>query len=214
MDTLLNSFEKLTVDLKNEKINTKMELLKKIIKSNKYVRECVSNKERNVHSISYLIKRDLSQSDCIKIGNGIEKIFTDIILMKNPHLENIKVKNSVGVKERDHLFKDATTIYYAEVKSNLNLDTEKKKSTSDKCADIQEILKKEYPDHIIKMYLFGARYYETELIPNEITKKYKSINKNVIGVNNYLKELNVDLQFSSEEEYSEFLNELANEMFS
>ena len=51
--------------------------------------------------------------------------------MKNTQYKNIKEKNTKGKKETDHLFMDVNNkiIYYAEIKSNLNLDTEKSNET-------------------------------------------------------------------------------------
>ena len=66
-----------------------MENLKKIINANEYVNACVSNKTKDYNSLSYLINRDLSQSDCIKLGTGSEKVLIDIILKNNQNLENI-----------------------------------------------------------------------------------------------------------------------------
>ena len=97
-----------------------------------------------------MIKRELSQSDCIKLGNGLEKIFYDIVLQYTK-LKDIKPKNKKGKKEKDHLFCDETNkiIYYAEFKSNINLDTEKSKSTYQKCLNIVIELKEKYPDYTI-----------------------------------------------------------------
>lgn len=197
----------LSVDLGSE--------LKNIIDENEYVKSCVSNKTKDFNSLSYLIDRNLSQSDCIKLGTGMEKILKDIILKKNSQLENIKPKNKKGIKEKDHLFKDENLkiIYYAEIKSNLNLDTEKCKSTSEKCSLILEELQSEYPDYTIKMYLIGIRYYEKKIIPKIINNKYLSIIDNVLGVNNYLTEMNANVNFATEELYKEFLNYLADSMF-
>lgn len=192
-----------------------MDYLTKTIENNSYVKNCTSNKEKDINSLSYLICRELSQSDCIKLGTGIEKVLKDIILDKNKQLENIKPKNSKGQKEKDHLFKDEKNkiIYYAELKSNLNLDTEKCKSTSDKCELILDELKTEFSDYDIKMFLIGIRYYDKKIIPKIIMNKYKNIHNHVVGINDYLQELNTGIQFYDENDYKEFLNILANSMF-
>lgn len=203
----------------NSPVKPNIEKLKKIINANEYVNTCVSNKTKDYNSLSYLINRDLSQSDCIKLGTGSEKVLIDIILKNNQNLENIKPKNKKGKKEKDHLFMDnlTKTIYYAEIKSNLNLDTEKCKSTRDKCMQILDELKNEYPDYTIKMFLVGIRYFKKSIIPKVIFDKYECINANVVanvvGVNEYLNEMNTNIQFDSLEMYSEFLNYLADQMF-
>ena len=190
----------------------------KFIEENEYVSNCVSNEKKDFNSLSYLIDKDkkLSQSDCIKMGHGIENVFTDIILSKSgKKLTNIKRKNTKGKKETDHLFLDEEnkTIYYAELKSNLNLDTEKCKSTSEKCILIEKELNEIYDGYNVNMYLLGLRYYEKSLIPKTISKKYENIHTNVIGVNEYFDLLNIDYQFKDEEEYKQFLNFMAFKLF-
>jgi len=179
-----------------------------IIDNNDYVKNCTSNKSKETHSLSSLIDRDLSQSDCIKLGTGLEKVVKDIVLAANPALTNIKPKNEKGKKERDHLFFDAETktIFYAELKSNLNLDTEKCRSTSAKCVQILAELQAEYPDCKVEMFLLGVRYFERSLIPKIIGNKYQEIDANLVGMNDYFAALKVPITFSGEPEYKEFLN--------
>ncbi len=188
--------------------------IKDIIKNNKYIQSNNINKSNNTtsgkdfNSLIYLINRNISQSNCIKLGIAMESILRDIILSKNKDLVNIKPLNEKDKKEKDHLFMDDINkiIYYAEVKSNLNLDTEKSKSTINKCIQIKSELEQQYQGYIIKMYLLGLRYYNKDIMPNNIRKKYVSIDENVISVNEYFKNLNVDITFKTEEEYIELLN--------
>lgn len=192
--------------------NTEDELCD-LIKNNFYITNCKSNKKKDPTSLSSLIDKQLSHSDCIKLGNGVEKLFVDLILKKTK-LKNIKPKNIKGKKEKDHLFlqEDDKIIYYSELKANINLDTEKSKSTYDKCISIINELKKEYPDHTIKWCLLGYRYLEYKDIPDVIKKKYGKIKDNLFGVNQYLTMLNIDLQFTYET-YKIFLNKIVDQMF-
>jgi DNA mismatch repair ATPase MutL len=162
-----------------------------------------------------LIDRELSQSDCIKLGYGIESVMKDYILSKNERLINIKSTNKKGQKEKDHLFKDeiAKTIYYAELKSNLNLDTEKCKSTTEKCLFLERELSIENPNYNVKMFLVNNRYLHKDVIPNAIMKKYNRIENNVVGTCDYFEALGVHFPFSREEEYTSWLNYLADMMF-
>lgn len=189
------------------------DFLQQIINGNDYVTNCTSNKSKDVHSLSSLVERSLSQSDCIKLGTGLEKVLLDLI-MTNPAMQNIRPKNSKGKKERDHLFlNEATnTIYYAELKSNLNLDTEKCLSTSNKCLQILGELREEFPTSNICMFLVGVRYVDKNLIPKIIGHKYSNIPDNVAGVNNYLEALGIPA-FENEASYVSFVNALANAMF-
>jgi oligoendopeptidase F len=180
-----------------------------------YIRECVSNKKKDENSLSYLVDSiPLSQSDCIKLGTGFEKLLADIV-MQNTTLVNIKTKNEKGVKEKDHLFMDTENkvIYYAELKANLNLDTEKSKSTYQKCQHIVEELHNAYPDYDLRWCLLGYRYTNKEKMSKVINTKYKEISENVFGINEYLQMVGVAHVFT-EEKYKEFINRIAVSMFS
>jgi hypothetical protein len=195
-------------------LNNKCDL-ETIIKNNCYVKNCKSNKNKDIHSLSSLIDIELSQSDCIKIGVGLENVLKDYIINQCPFLQDIKQPNKKGVKEKDHLFmdEDKKIIYYAEIKSNLNLDTEKSKATIDKCLHNKEELEKKYQSYEIKMFLISARHYKKDIIPNCINNKYTSIKDNLTGLNEYFSELSISKQFNEEQEYKAILNLLAKSMF-
>lgn len=187
------------------------------IDTNTYVMQCKTNKKKEVHSLSYLIDRELSQSDCIKMGYGIENVMKEYILSNNrANLVNIKPKNKKGQKEKDHLFMDdaAKIIYYAELKSNLNLDTEKCKSTSEKCLIVEKELKEEFPDYDVRMFLVSNRHYCRDIIPGIIMKKYSNVENNVVGMRDYFHAVEVEFPFEGEDEYKRWLNYLADKMFS
>lgn len=183
-------------------------------KKNVYIQTTTSNKRRDPHSISSLIDISLSQSDCIKLGIGIERLLLDFITT-NTNLINIKESNTKGVKEKDHLFKDCDNniIYYAELKGNLNLDTEKCKATYIKCRLIEEELIETYLEHKIIVSLVGLRYFTTSIINKNIKKKYVPIKDNLCGVNEYFKLLGIKNEFDDENQYKKMLNNLAIEMF-
>jgi hypothetical protein len=192
------------------------DIFTKCIRECDYIKKCCSNEQKEVHSLSFLVSRKLSQSDCIKLGHGFEKCLHDVIKKhNNKELEDIKPKNSKNKKEKDHLFKDEVNkvIYYAELKSNLNLDTEKSVATYKKCQDIEKELTEQYPEYTIIMKLLSNRHYTTENIPDYIRGKYEPISDNLIGVNEYLTLLGVEYQFDSEEQYKEKINLIADEMF-
>jgi len=198
-----------------EKENKKeIEKLTKLIKDCVYIKNCKSNKKRDKNSLSYMIDINLSQSDCVKLGIAVEKLLSDIII-KYSNYKNIKPKNKKNNKEKDHLFMDddKKIIYYAELKSNLNLDTEKSKNTCSKCLDIVETLKKEYPLYNINWCLLGLRYINILEIEKKILNKYSIISNNVFGINEYLKLLSIDIEFDKVS-YKEFLNTIVKYMFS
>ena len=192
-----------------------MQTLSEIINKNAYLNTCVSNKTKDNNSLSSIIKRDMSQSDCIKLGIGVEKVLTDIIIKSNNDIIDIRPNNKKGEKERDHLFQNEKKkeIYYAENKSNLNLDTEKSKSTVEKCLAIKKDLEQKYPEYKIFMFLLGLRYVDISFCPKNIKNKYREIEENLVGINEYMKILNTHIHFETEEQYSQFINEIADKMF-
>lgn len=90
--------------------------------------------------------------------------------MKNTQYKNIKEKNTKGKKETDHLFMDVNNkiIYYAEIKSNLNLDTEKSNETVQKCLNIEKMLINKYFKYKIKMFLVGLRHLTSSTIKRKL----------------------------------------------
>lgn len=169
---------------------------------------------RSSVSMSYLITRNLSQSESIKLGIALELVLKDIIVLMTS-LNDIRPKNENGKKERDHLFIDIDNkiIYYAELKSNLNLDTEKCKSTQNKVISITEELRDLYPDYKIISSLVGLRYFYHDDIPNVILRKYNKITNNVCGIRDYLDRIKINVILQTPESYIQFLNFLVTQLF-
>lgn len=188
-----------------------------IIGDCEYIKRNKSNKKKDKNSLSYLLdeqhKKSMSQSDCIKLGIAFEKVLKDLIV-RHSQLKDIRPKNQKGKKERDHLFIDVENkvIYYAELKANLNLDTEKSKKTIEKCLSIKRELEAEYPEYKVEMSLLGLRYYTTSIIPTSIQKKYQSIDDNLCGINEYLSSLGVKHLLKDEGALAKQLNNIAGEM--
>ena len=199
--------------MKNISIEVSDENLGSLIGECEYIVKSSSTKKKDVSSLSYLIDIEMSQSECIKLGLGCEKLISDII-MKYGNVKNIKKKNEKDKKERDHLFMDVEkkVIYYAEIKANINLDTEKSKVTYNKCEEIVSELKEEYGDYEIRWCLVALRYLENEKIPKTIKSKYSKISENLYGINEYLKLLGINLIFT-EERYKLFLRNIVIAMF-
>lgn len=191
-----------------------LRILKKEIFNLDYIKKCKKNKKcKNTNSLSYLIDIKLTQSECIKMGIALEKYLAHII-ENYTNFSNIKEKNTKGKKEKDHLFinEKEKLIIYAEIKSNLDLDTEKAPKTVSKCLEIVEELKGKYKDYEIKWCLLGARYYNKKKIPKNIIKKYNSIQDNLFGVNDYFELCNIKFKFTFRT-YKELINDIAKTAF-
>lgn len=212
-DDLINQLNNLQLE-ENKNEEFKLDDLYELINKNEYIKNCKSNKKKDFNSLSYLIDKNLSQSDCIKLGIGMEKFLVDLILTYTNDLKNIKEKNIKGIKEKDHLFIDEKNkiIYYSELKSNINLDTEKSKTTSNKCLEIVKDLVEKYKNYQIKWCLLGLRYLDYNEIPKVIRGKYTNIKENLYGINQYLNMLSISISFTKEE-YKKLLNKISDAMF-
>lgn len=183
-----------------------------VIDNNEYLNNKKKKKPTSSGSMKEIIDRDLTQSQLIMLGSGIEKVFTDYIL-KTTSLKNIKNKTNKGSKETDHLFLDEVRkrIYYAEIKSNLNLDTEKARATIEKCKLIVKELENQYTGYSIVWSLVCSRYVEKSKIPNILMKKFGEIEENVVGANEYFKSIGCPV-FETEVEYHMVINDVADKL--
>jgi len=194
-----------------------LEELKNFTKECSYIRkqkeEIKSKNKLDEASLSFIINRKMSQSESIRLGIAIECYLRDFIGYKT-RLKNINKKNCKGQKQKDILFIDYNQkiIYYSEIKTNLNLDTEKSKSTYIKCQDIVKELEYEYKDFQIKWCLLGARYINCHEISEKVKKKYIDIKDNLFGINEFFQMFDINLVVSNKE-YKDLLNHIANECF-
>lgn len=118
-------------------------------------------------------------------------------------------KEKINKIQLDHCFIDEENkiIYISELKSNLNLDSEKSKATCNKLNEIKKYFEINFSKYTIHIYLVNLRFLDKKLIDNKILSKFNNIN--VIGLNEYFKKLNVKITFT-EKEYKEFLNQIIN----
>jgi hypothetical protein len=149
------------------------------------IKKC-EKKSRDPTSLSYLIDRDLSQSACIRIGN----VFEDILnVFLEHHLTgrfvrmNVK-KNVKGERQKDILFIDEASkrVIYAELKANINLDTQKSKSTVDSVLKVIESY--EADGYSVQGYLVSLRYLSVRDVPPTIAKKYTNVT--LFGINDFI----------------------------
>lgn len=183
-----------------------------IIKTNKYINTKTESKS-DIHSFCTLSKRKLEQSQNIMLGICMEQLFKDSIKEKSDW-EDIRPNKVIkGSKETDHLWKNSRTkqIIYAEQKNNINLDTEKSKSTDDKVYNISINLTKEYPDYKVSSYILAARYLSNkEKIATDKIKKYTKTN--ILGVNEFLWLFNI-VPIKDYNEYSIIINAIVERKF-
>lgn len=197
------------------------DVLKDIIRHSEYLNNIKSgtSSKRHVSSLSYLVDKTVTQSDCIRLGIAMEELLRTLIVRLSPRtLRVIKRDNKKGCIEKDHLLVDSDnkTLYYAEIKGNLNLDTEKSKMTAKKCLNVVNELSSEpiYEGYTINWNLVGIRYTDMTCIPNVISSKYNSIisvKDHLKGVNDYLRIFDISYEFT-EDSYKTFINQVMNEI--
>ena len=165
-----------------------------------------NNSKIDKTSLKYIIKSEMTQSECVKLGILIEKHFLNFILTMSESLKDIRPpKNKKGNRDMDHLFIDENNkiIHYAELKGNVNLDTEKSESTFDKVLLFEKQLKIQYPEYTINAFLVSVRYPFLEDIPIFVKNKYKGLN--LIGGVEYFETFGVSIDT---DDYFHFLNQI------
>lgn len=104
-------------------------------------------------------------------------------------------------------------MYYTEIKSNINLDTEKSKATCLKCQSIVKELEKKYNGYKVIWCLTSLRFLYNCDMPMTLKNKYKNISENLFGINEYLKMVGCNFLFKDMDQYKEFINKTVNELF-
>lgn len=105
-------------------------------------------------------------------------------------------------------------VKYAELKCNLNLDTEKYKATIKKCYSIMNTLQEAYPEYEIKMFLVGLRYLTRKEISKTIIHKYEELGEHLVGIKEYLDQLGIQDQkeMLNQSNYQNFINNFVNQL--
>ena len=163
-------------------------------------------------SLCSLLTRKVSQSTNIRLGNELENILnlyaTGHILAED--LRPKKVKK--GEHQLDWLRRFTNAIVYGEFKSNINLDTEKRKSTIEKVIAVGDNLVKVYPTENIQPFLVCLRYLRNDDIPPLMAKSYEKVK--LIGVAEFFEEVlehPMD-EFKNYSTYSAFLMAIVDQL--
>ncbi len=127
-------------------------------------------------SILYLLYGKIlsEQSTTIKMGLFGEFLIKEIV--KESKLKLLRCGlQKINNKKRDVdlLFEDVENkiIYYRELKGNINLDSEKIKSTINKCHKIKSYFTIKYPEHKINYGILTWSIYDKE--KTKLNSKYK-----------------------------------------
>ena len=155
---------------------------------------------KNIETIKYTIPKETgsllelldlpsSQSIVIKIGNIIEKSINEFIENFNrvTNLKNIH-GDMINFRQIDTLFKYKKKVYYFEIKSNMNMDTEKSLQCKHKIEIVNTFLKKHYKNCDVISKFLSVRYPNAE----EVKHFKKPIEKQMIyGYADFFKLFNI-----------------------
>lgn len=126
-------------------------------------------------SISYLLygEKPSEQSINIKVGRLGEYLAKECI-KSNPKLRLLGCGvQSINDKRKDVdlIFEkpETKTIYYRELKGNIELDTEKLPATISKCKEIETALKQKYPEHTINCGILNWSVYNRQILTAGLT---------------------------------------------
>lgn len=166
-------------------------------------------------SLCSLLPRKVSQSTNIRLGNELEAIFNAYVCDNKCSATDIRpVKVKKGERQKDFLvqLENPTVILYAEFKSNINLDTEKRKATREKVLAVADELETAYPNTRILSYLVSLRYLQLADIPASLVSSYHDVD--LIGINDLFTNIlrHPMEELSSYPAYSAFLTDIVDRL--
>jgi len=186
--------------------------------ANKIIEEIVKKPKRcEAGALPYLFlgNKISEHSFYIKVGRNFEKWFkfvaehSDGFELLPDGVTKKVVKNES--KDIDFIIKSKKlkTIYYRELKSNLELDTEKLPATIDKVTLIKKYLSKNYSGYKIDCGILHWAVYNDRVLPKKYKSKLKQCSENGVSVY-YPKDLFRLLnQKISEKEYYDLFRNIA-----
>jgi hypothetical protein len=150
-------------------------------------------------SISYLLygAKPSEQSINIKLGHLGEFLSKELIKTNDDFELLLCGVQQINNKKKDVdlIFKNikTKTIYYRELKGNIELDTEKLPATINKCKEIQNSLKITYPDYIIDFGILNWSVYNREILSSGLShiKTFEKGGVKIDHMHDFLKIINV-----------------------
>jgi hypothetical protein len=161
-------------------------------------------------SISHLLygEKPSEQSINIKFGRFGEFLVKELI-KKNANLELLTCgvqKINDKRKDVDLIFRnqETKTIYYRELKGNIELDTEKLPATIQKCNEIKSSLVTSYPDYTINCGILNWSVYDRKILTAGLSniKSFENGGIKIDHMGNFLEI--IDITWSEVDFYSYF----------
>ena len=168
-------------------------------------------------SISYMLRgpKPSEQSINIKFGRFGEFMAKELIKTNsNLELLNCGVQQiNDKKKDVDLIFKDDTknTIYYFELKGNIELDTEKLPATIAKCKEIESALKTTYPEYSIDCGILNWSVYNRKILTAGLSniKTFENGGIKIYHMEDFLKIIDI---IWNEEDYYSYFRELGSKL--
>jgi hypothetical protein len=186
-------------------------------KANEIIQSIIKKQKRSEPgSLPFLFwgNKISEQSFYIKVGRNFEKWFkyvaeNSVGFELLPDGVTKKVSNGKS-KDIDFIVlnKKNKVVYYNELKSNLELDTEKLPATIDKVNIIRKYLTKLYPQYKIECGILHWAVYDKNILPKKYLTKIKQAENNGVKIN-YPKDLfNTLKQDISEKDYYDMFSNI------
>lgn len=131
-------------------------------------------------SLIELLNFPRTQSIMSKLGFALERALKNF-LQRTDGVRILNTRHDVEIygHQLDLFFQYKKKIYYFEVKSNINLDTEKSKSVVKKLKKVRKKIKQKFPNKEAICFVLSARYDRKTSVKN--IKKPLQANKHIYG---------------------------------
>lgn len=132
------------------------------------------NKKSNFVSLPIILDLPLFHSIYCQLGNKLEDTVNEYVA-QIPNVINMQpIHKKIDGHQIDVLFKYKKTIYYFEVKSSIDFDTEKAKKIKEKFENVKQKLKEKYPKYKTKSKILSPINYsiaemDSSILRNNIT---------------------------------------------
>jgi hypothetical protein len=167
---------------------TKMNSLSKCPAVQAYMATLKSKSTEDALSLCSLLTRKVSQSTNIRLGNELEEILNLYVNSACGDAKDMRpAKVKKGEHQKDFLRAFPECIVYGEFKSNINLDTEKRKATREKVNAVAAELVAANPGKNVQPYLVALRYLRTSDIPPLAASFYPDVT--LIGLGDFFRDV-------------------------
>jgi hypothetical protein len=178
-----------------------------------YIRGLKPKNTEDAMSLCSLLTRKVSQSTNIRLGNELEVIYNKYVIAHCGVTDLRPAKCGKGEHQKDFLAElPGDIVVYGEFKSNINLDTEKRKATREKVKAVSAELRTTYAAKTVTPFLVSLRYLRAADIPPLTAASYGDVS--LIGIGDFFQTvLNHPMEeLASYDAYSRFLMTIVDQL--